>query len=79
MDIKDRVGPGLINFNINLLHNAGDVELRKLRSTLFHSTIAEGNKESLKKLILNNEKRSFIVVIVSANLVIWDFLWNLAE
>ena len=41
-----------------------------LRSTLFHSTITEENKESLKKLILNNEKKNFIVVIVSGNLVI---------
>lgn len=70
MDIKDRVGPSLINFGTNLLKNIRDRELRMLRSTFFHSTITEENKKSLKKLILNNEKKNFIVVIVSGNLVI---------
>lgn len=56
MDIKDRVGPSLINFSTNFLKNVRDRELWMLRSTLFHSTITEENKESLKKLILNNEK-----------------------
>lgn len=79
MDIKDRVGPSLINFSTNILKNVRDRELWMLRSTLFHSTITEENKESLKKLILNNEKKNFIVVIVSGNLVIWGFMWNLAE
>ena len=79
MDIKDRVGPGLINFSTNFLNNVRDAELLMLRSTLFHLTITEENKESLKKLILNNEKRNFIIVIVSGNLVIRGFLWNLTK
>ena len=70
MDIKDRVGPSLINFSTNFLKNVRDRELRMLRSNLFHSTTTEENKKSLKKLILNNEKKNFIVVTVSGNLVI---------
>ena len=77
MDIKDRVGPSLINFSTKFLKNIRDWELRMFRSTLFHSTTTEENKESLKKLILNNEKNNFIVVIVSGNLVIRGFMWNL--
>ena len=61
MDIKDRVGSGLINFNINLLFNVRDVELQMLRSSLFHLIMTEGKKELLKKLFLSMKRETLLL------------------